>query len=105
MMMVLSTADPTLKQPIFLGSIGLPLILGTALGALIGGTRENDKISHFRHDFDNGFNLLVVDADQASSVAISNALSADEVIKAGKCSPVICSLPDQNAHYELAQAA
>jgi hypothetical protein len=104
MAMLFWTVDPTLKQTIFLDSIGLPLLLGTALGALIGGSRENYKINHFRHVLDNGFHLLVVDADQASSVAISNTLTAYEVIKAGKDSPIICPFPDPNAHYDPAQA-
>ncbi|MFT6917276.1 MAG: hypothetical protein ACJAWL_003633 [Motiliproteus sp.] len=105
MAMVFWTADPTLKQAIFLGSIGLPLLLGTALGALIGATRENHKIGHFRHDLDNGFHLLVVDADRAISVAIRNALTTYVVISAGKDSPIVCPFPNQNTHYELARAA
>ena len=44
--MVFWTAPPALKQTIFIGSISLPLLLGTGLGASIGLMRVNRKINH-----------------------------------------------------------
>lgn len=44
--MVFWTASPALKQAILIGSISLPLLLGTGLGASIGLMRKNRKVNH-----------------------------------------------------------
>ncbi len=93
--------DPALKPFIYLGSIGLPVLLLTGAGALLGSTREHHLISQYRHELDNGDHLLVIDSDQAHSVAIQSALADYESTQAGKdrVSPV------RNAEYDLSRSA
>lgn len=73
----------TIKNAVFIGSIMLPIVLGAGVGALIGLTQENHKISRFHNELESGQHLLMVDADEPQQAVIEQMLVPYKLVDAG----------------------